>query len=251
MSSFLTGQKVYVPDTAELDDRPVFRGMADKLGVRSYVELPLFIRGKFIGSLILYSTRRNAYDDLDMGFAMEIASAVAIALDNCIAYERITRSRAQLDAENQLLRSELRAAEPGRMVAESAAMREVMRLVELVAPTDATVLINGETGVGKERLAQLIHERSERAERPMLAINCAAIPTSLIESELFGHEAGASTGARPGADAAGSSSPTAARCCSTRSASSRSMPRPSCCAYCRRKSSSASAVARRSPSTCA
>jgi formate hydrogenlyase transcriptional activator len=149
-----------------------------------------------MAALLLQSNRPNAYDDLDLAFATEVAFAIAIALDSCLAYERIARSRAQLDEENQLLRKELGAAHPsGELVAASPAMRDVMRLVDLVAPTDATVLISGETGSGKERLARTIHERSARKDRPMLALNCAAIPTSLIESELFGHEAGAFTGA--------------------------------------------------------
>jgi formate hydrogenlyase transcriptional activator len=156
---------------------------------RSCVELPLVVHDQEIATLSLLSNRTRAYDGLDMAFASEVAAAVALALDNCLARERVVRSRARLDAETPATQSQ------NSLVAESPAMREVMRLVELVAPTDATVLIGGETGAGKERLARLIHQRSSRADRPMLAINCAAIPPSLIESELFGHEAGAFTGA--------------------------------------------------------
>jgi formate hydrogenlyase transcriptional activator len=193
---FVTGRPLYVRSRADVADRSGSLEAMEKFGAHSYVALPLSIRDKVIATLLLQANREHAYEDLDLPFAVEIASAIAIALDNCLAYERITRSQALLDDENQLLRAELSAARPpGEMVADSKAMRDVMRLVELVAPTDATALITGETGAGKERLARLIHERSARADRPMLAINCAAIPTSLIESELFGHEAGAFTGA--------------------------------------------------------
>jgi formate hydrogenlyase transcriptional activator len=193
---FVTGRPLYVRSRADVADRPGSLEAMQKFGAHSYVALPLTIRGKVIATLLLQANTPAAYDDLDLPFATEVASAIAIALDNCLAYERITRSRALLDDENQLLRTELNAEpRPGQLVAESEPMRDVMRLVELVAPTSSIVLIGGETGSGKERIARLIHERSARAGGPMVAINCAAIPISLIESELFGHEAGAFTGA--------------------------------------------------------
>ncbi len=195
-SVFVTGEPIYVRSRADVADKPGSVEVLERLGIHSYVGLPLRGGGRVIGLLLLQSNRPHAYDRLDITFATEVASAIGLALDNCLTYERIEGSRAKLDAENQLLRAELTDARaPGEMVGDSAMMREVVRLVDLVAPTDATVLISGETGAGKERLARLIHERSARADKPMLAINCAAIPTTLIESELFGHEAGAFTGA--------------------------------------------------------
>ena len=193
---FVTGEPVYVRSRAQVADRPGSLQMMERFGGHSYVGFPLKARDKVFALLLLQANQPNAYDALDLPFSMEVASAIALALDNCLTYERIELSRARLDAENRLLRAELTTGRtPGQMVAASPSMREVFRLVELVAPTDATVLISGETGSGKERLARLIHERSARADRPMLALNCAAIPTTLIESELFGHEAGAFTGA--------------------------------------------------------
>jgi formate hydrogenlyase transcriptional activator len=193
---FRTGRPLYVRTRTDVADRPGSLEAMQKFGAHSYVALPLAIRGDVIAVLLLQANTPHAYDDLDLPFAAEIASAIAIALDNCLAYERIRRSRAVLDDENQLLRAELRAERPiGQLVADSQPMREVLGLVDRVAPTDAIVLISGETGAGKERLARLIHERSARADGPLVAINCAAIPLSLIESELFGHEAGAFTGA--------------------------------------------------------
>ena len=127
------------------------------------------------------------------------------------------------------------------MIGRSVKMREMFARIEKIAPTDTTVLINGETGTGKELVARAIHDASPRAEGPFVVLDCGAIPPNLIESELFGHERGAFTGATDDATPARSSGPTAARCSSTRSASCRSTCSPSSCAC----SSAASAPRRR------
>jgi formate hydrogenlyase transcriptional activator len=194
-SVFETGEPIYVRSRADAADRPGTVKVMERLGMHSYVALPLTSQRRVLGALILHGVQPHGFDDLDLGFAVEVAGAIAIALDHCLAYESLARSRDQIVADNRALRAELDAGRDVGIVAVSPPMREVLRLVDLVAATDATVLILGETGAGKERVARAIHERSARALRPMIALNCAAIPAGLVESELFGHEAGAFTGA--------------------------------------------------------
>jgi pSer/pThr/pTyr-binding forkhead associated (FHA) protein len=134
------------------------------------------------------------------------------------------------------------------LIGESAAMQEVFRRIARVAPTDATALIRGESGTGKELVARAIHVNSARAAKPFVAINCAALPEGLLESELFGHEKGAFTGAV--AQKRASSWPAAARCSSTRSASWRRRCKRNCCASCRSGNWSTWAAADRFPWTC-
>ena len=149
------------------------------------------------------------------------------------AHEEVERLRERLELENAYLQEEIRIeGNHHGIVGRSGAIQKTLRQVELVAPTDATVLITGETGTGKELVARAIHEASRRARPAVVRVNCAAIPRELFESELFGHVKGAFTGALRDRSA-GSSSPTAARCSSTRSATCRSSCRPSCCACCR------------------
>ena len=168
------------------------------------------------------------------------------------ALEEVQRLQQRLQAENRYLQEEIsESANHREIIGNSAALAAVMRKVEQVACGDTTVLIEGETGTGKELVARAIHERSPRRERPFVKLNCGAIPARLLESELFGHEQGRVHRRDRAAASAASSSPTAARCSSTRSASCRSRCRRSCCACCRSRSSSASAARGRSRSTCA
>ena len=134
------------------------------------------------------------------------------------------------------------------IVGASDALKYVMYRVEQVAATNATVLLLGETGTGKELVARAIHQQSARRTRSFVVVDCGALPATLIESELFGHERGAFTGADT-AQVGGSSGPTAARCSSTRLASCRSSCSPSCCACCRTGRSSGSAARAPSRST--
>jgi len=195
-SLFDSGQPVYVRDRAQVADRPGTLKILEMLGCHSYLALPLVAQARMLGALLLQSSRVRAYDDIDLRFAREATAIVAIAVDNCTAYEELARARDRLEADNRTLRGELEAVYgPGRIVAESPGMRGVMRLVDMVAATDATVLVTGESGTGKELIARAVHEKSARAGRALVKLNCAALPSGLIESELFGHEEGAFTGA--------------------------------------------------------
>ena len=158
----------------------------------------------------------------------------------------------RLERENRELRREVAGRyAPDAIVAESARSAELLALVRRVAPSRATVLVQGESGTGKELVARLLHYWSDRVGQPFVAVNCKAFAEGVLESELFGHEKGAFTGAARRRAPAASSAPTAARCSSTRSARSAPTSRPSCCACCRRARCCASAARRRAASTCA
>jgi len=165
-------------------------------GLRSYVAAPLVAKGKVLGTLNVGSEAPDRYSDDDAGFIEEIARQVATAVDNMLAYEEIARLKAQLEQENVYLQEEIKTAHNfEEIVGQSQAMRRVLRAVETVAPTDACVLILGETGTGKELVARAVHDLSARRGKALVKVNCAAIPAGLFESELFGHEKGAFTGA--------------------------------------------------------
>ena len=138
----------------------------------------------------------QAFSQEDVEFLARVASQVALAVDNALAYGEITALKDQLAHEKLYLEEEIRSELSFEdIIGHSAALRHVLHHVEIVAPTDATVLITGETGTGKELLARAIHNLSARHQHAFVKLNCAAIPTGLLESELFGHERGAFTGA--------------------------------------------------------
>jgi formate hydrogenlyase transcriptional activator len=165
-------------------------------GVKSDCVVPLIVRGKSIGALHLVSETKNQYSDEDAEFVQEVANQVALAVGNMKAYEQIRSLKARLEAENVYLQEELlKEHNFDEIVGNSPALLEVLRQVEMAAPTDASVLLYGETGSGKELIARAIHSRSVRKDRAMVTVNCGAIPAGLVESELFGHVKGAFTGA--------------------------------------------------------
>ncbi|MHB8077775.1 MAG: sigma 54-interacting transcriptional regulator [Candidatus Krumholzibacteriia bacterium] len=165
-------------------------------GARSFVCVPLFARDRFLGVILFFRRDDPPFDEEAANRLEEISTPVAMAVANALAYEEILRLRDRLAQENVALREEVDTRGMfEEIVGRSAALRKVLERVQLVAGTDATVLILGETGTGKELIARAIHRRSTRAAGPLVSVNCAALPNSLISSELFGHERGAFTGA--------------------------------------------------------
>jgi len=158
--------------------------------------LPLISRGRTLGVLTLGSRVENSIRQDDADFLMRDAGQLAIAIENRLAYREVAELKDKLAQEKLYLEDEIRGEiDFEGIVGQSSALRHVLNLVETVAPSDSTVLLLGETGTGKELIARAIHDRSHRKERTFVKLNCAAIPTGLLESELFGHERGAFTGA--------------------------------------------------------
>jgi formate hydrogenlyase transcriptional activator len=188
---FRTGQPLYLSGS-ELDDDPY----AAAEGTRSVCHLPMISRDRVLGVLHLGSLHENAFSQHDLAFLSKVANQVAIAVENAQAYGQIASLKDQLAQEKLYLEDEIRSElNFEEIVGKSDALRRVLSEVETVAPTDSTVLIYGETGTGKELIARAVHNLSSRASNAFVKLNCAAIPTGLLESELFGHERGAFTGA--------------------------------------------------------
>jgi len=167
-----------------------------KEGIKSGCLLPLNGRNRVMGVLGLGSRQRNAFSQNQVDFVAQVANQVAIAVDNALAYGQIADLKDKLAQEKLYLEDEIRSQlNFDEIVGNSQALRRVLSQVETVAPTGSAVLILGETGTGKELIARAIHNLSRRKDRTFVKLNCAAIPTGLLESELFGHEKGAFTGA--------------------------------------------------------
>jgi formate hydrogenlyase transcriptional activator len=165
-------------------------------GIRAYATVPLWARGAHIGIAVFTRLEPVPFSQAQLALLKAASRALAVAVANALANEQIRRLRDELEAENLELKSQLgQAPWLEDIVGDSDAMRKVLARVEQVATTDATVLITGETGTGKELIARAIHRRSPRAKGPLVKVNCAAIPDTLLASELFGHERGAFTGA--------------------------------------------------------
>jgi len=179
-------------------------------GLKTGCVLPLISRNGVLGVLALGRREDHPFSRVDIGFLTQVANQVAIAVENATAYGQIEEARAELEKafeeikdlkerlqdENVALREQIdQALMFEEIVGVSPALRAVLSRVSKVAPTDSTVLLTGETGTGKELIARAIHKRSRRSSRAFVSVNCAAIPASLIASELFGHEKGAFTGA--------------------------------------------------------
>jgi PAS domain S-box-containing protein len=193
---FLTREPLVLP---RLDESP----FADQwirhltaIGIQSGCWVPLIHRGDLVGVLAVAARTMSAFGQREVEMLGKIAEHVAVAAVSAREFRRVTDLRDRLVEENRYLEEQIDLENHfDELIGASASLREVLKLIEIVAPTDATVLIEGETGTGKELLARAIHRLSLRHDRTFIKLNCAAIPATLLESELFGHEKGAFTGA--------------------------------------------------------
>jgi transcriptional regulator with GAF, ATPase, and Fis domain len=189
-----TGQPIALSD---LDKEPGELAAAEWLKpeqIRGFNGVPIIYKDEVLGVLAWFS-RENVLDE-GRRWARVFADHVAGAITNARAFEEIQRLKAELEQQNAYLREEVVQAKAfGDLVGQSGALGQIVSQIDLVAPTDASVLILGETGTGKELIAHEIHQRSRRKDRPLIRVNCASIPRELYESEFFGHAKGAFTGA--------------------------------------------------------
>jgi formate hydrogenlyase transcriptional activator len=192
--TFETGKPIVATKATEISETDHDLALAES--IMSGCSLPLISRNRTLGVLGLGWREENAFSSEDIEFLMRAAGQVAIAIENALAYREIAELKDKLAQEKLYLEQEIRSeADFEGIVGQSSALRQVLQLVETVAMSDSTVLLLGETGTGKELIARAIHDRSRRKDRTLIRLNCAAIPTGLLESELFGHERGAFTGA--------------------------------------------------------
>ena len=194
----LTTGKPVVAYAADVDryPNPNFRRFVE-LGLKSICSVPLISRDRIRGTLALSRmSNRDPWTPDDIEFLAQVANQIVIAVENSLSYRELTQIKERLATEKLYLEDEIRVENNiGTMVGGAPAFQSVLKGIQIVAPTDSTVLILGETGTGKELVARAIHELSGRTRGSFIKVNCAAIPSSLLESELFGHEKGSFTGA--------------------------------------------------------
>jgi formate hydrogenlyase transcriptional activator len=191
-----TQQPMLTSNSAELSRWPKLLERVRPFGIESLCWLPLTTARRRHGTLVFTSRQAAAYASADLAFLQQVASQVAVAVENALAFQEIEALKDKLAKEKAYLEEEVRTEHRfGDIVGESPALKAAPNAVGTVAPTDSTVLVCGATGTGKELIARAVHEMSPRKGRTLIKLNCAAIPTGLLESELFGHEMGAFTGA--------------------------------------------------------
>jgi formate hydrogenlyase transcriptional activator len=194
--SFKAAKPVVVNHLDPAEVPPEMYSKAKGEGLNSFCDVPLRTRNRLLGVLAVARRRENAFNTDEVAFLIRVANQIAIGVENALAYAEIADLKDRLAQEKLYLEDEIRGEMDFEgIVGQGSALRHVLSLVETVAPSDSTVLLLGETGTGKELIARAIHDRSRRKERTFVKLNCAAIPTGLLESELFGHERGAFTGA--------------------------------------------------------
>jgi formate hydrogenlyase transcriptional activator len=187
---FRTG-KPLIASREELAADP--QGTIPNMSLRLY---PLITRGRVLGVFGFASSREDAFTEDDLSFLGQVANQIALAVENAVTYGQVSELKDKLAQENVYLESEIRSELHFEdIVGNSVQLHRVLKEIETVAPSDSTVLIYGETGTGKELIARALHNLSSRKANAFVKLNCAAIPTGLLESELFGHEKGAFTGA--------------------------------------------------------
>ncbi|MGA9484241.1 MAG: sigma 54-interacting transcriptional regulator [Candidatus Acidiferrales bacterium] len=192
--------RAHIPELLKFEEIETLPArIAGKLKAESITSMaiaPMVTANGPLGVMSLGSRQPDNFGQQDLDLLSQISTQIALAVDNAIAHGRLTEARDRLEEERLYLESEIRSEYNFEdIVGKSAALRKVLDQVAIVAPTGSTVLLRGETGTGKELFARAIHNLSPRRERTFVRLNCAAIPSGLVESELFGHEKGAFTGA--------------------------------------------------------
>ncbi|HEY1272090.1 MAG TPA: sigma 54-interacting transcriptional regulator [Terriglobales bacterium] len=194
--SFTTGTPVYLPRPDQQRFPSSTTRNLFEAGMKTLYSVPVTVHGRKLGGLIVASSREDALTEDDRQLFQEISKQVGIAAVNALAVRDLEDLKNKLAQEKLYLEDEIRNEfNFEEIIGKSPALREVLRLVNTVAASDSTVLLLGETGTGKELIARAVHDHSRRKGRTFVKLNCAAIPTGLLESELFGHEKGAFTGA--------------------------------------------------------
>ncbi len=185
-----TGVPLFVANTAEQSEWIARPEWAAGERIRSFAGQPLMFGSETLGVIAVFS--RALLSEIDIRWLRLFADQAAITIVNARAFEEIERLKHRLELENEYLREEIsQSLAFGDLVGSSPALRKVLEQIDLVANTNANVLILGESGTGKELVARAIHQRSQRRDRPLVKVNCASIPKELFESEFFGHAKGA------------------------------------------------------------
>jgi transcriptional regulator with GAF, ATPase, and Fis domain len=189
-----TGEPVLIPDIAGTEDAVIDKEWAKREQIEGFIGHPLHFRGGIVGVLAVFLRVHPNQSTLD--WLSTFAAHAAVAIGNCRAFQQIDQLRHQLELERDYLREEVVETGDFRdIVGHSPALTRALRQIDLVAQTDSSVLIQGESGTGKELIARAIHQRSRRADKPLIRVNCGSIPKELFESEFFGHVRGSFTGA--------------------------------------------------------